>query len=257
MDIFIIYIIKTLLLPIASLLMVSLAGLFFLSKNRGLAVTLISFSIAGLFFLSLPIVAKALAATQEIYPPLKRVAVDESSAQAIVVLGGGLRSPAPEYDRQVTLKNRTLLRVRYAALLAKQIPLPLLVSGGKVLNMELPSEAELMADVLTNEFNQTVTWQEGNSRNTAENALYSHKILSKEGVQRIILVTHALHMRRAVEQFQLQGFHVLPAPTAFLSLADELSVFSFLPSAAALQCSSAVIHEVMGRLWYQLRYSEG
>ncbi len=257
MDIFVIYIIKTLLLPIASLLIVSLVGLFLLSKNRGLATSLISFSIAGLLFLSLPIVAKALAATQETYPPLKSSAVDEFSAQAIVVLGGGLRSPAPEYDQQVTLKNRTLLRVRYAAILAKQSQLPVLVSGGKVFNMELPSEAELMADTLTNEFSQRVTWQEGNSRNTAENALYTHKVLSKENVQRIILVTHALHMRRAVEQFQFQGFHVLPAPTAFLSLSDELSVFSFLPSAAALQCSSAVIHEMMGRLWYQLRYSEG
>ena len=257
MDIFIIYVIKTLLLPIASLLILSIAGLFLILKNRTLGITLISFSVAVLWLLSLPIVAKTLAATQEIYPAINATTIDDFSAQAIVVLGGGLRSPAPEYKQQITLKNRTLLRVRYASILAKQTRLPVLVSGGKVLKMNLPSEAEVMTDVLKKEFNQRVSWQERKSRNTAENAINSYKILSKEGVQRIILVTHALHMRRAVEQFQLQGFLVLPAPTVFLSLSDGLSVFSFLPSAASLQCSSAVIHEIMGSAWYQLRYSVG
>ncbi|NOR79474.1 MAG: YdcF family protein, partial [Methyloprofundus sp.] len=168
MDIFIIYVIKTLLLPIASLLILSIAGLFLLPLQRTLAVTLISFSLIILLVLSLPVVAKHLAATQEIYSPLNSAALNTFSAQAIVVLGGGLQSPAPEYEQQVTLKSRTLARVRYAALLAKQTQLPLLVSGGKVFKEELPSEAEVMTAVLKNEFNQKVSWQEWNSRNTAE-----------------------------------------------------------------------------------------
>ncbi len=254
MDIYIIYVIKTLLLPTASLLIISIAGLILLPRKPTLAMTLMSFSLATLLLLSMPVIAKYLAATQEIYPPLKHSVLDEFAPQAIVVLGGGLRAPAPEYAAQVTLKNRTFLRVRYAALLAKQTRLPLLVSGGKVFKAENPSEAELMTDVLNNEFGQEVRWQEGNSRNTAENAFYTNKILSKEGVQRIILVTHALHMRRAVEQFQLQGLHVMPAPTIFWSRSDELNLFSFLPSACALQRSSLVMHEIMGRVWYKLRY---
>ena len=254
MDIFFIYVIKTLLLPIASLLILSIAGLFLLPFQRVLAVTIISFSLATLLLLSLPVVAKHLAATQEIYPPLNSAELDDFSAQAIVVLGGGLRDPAPEYKQQVTLQNRTLLRVRYAAILAKQTRLPILVSGGHVLKAGIPSEAEIMTSVLTNEFNQKVRWQEGESRNTAENALYTQKILSKVGVERIILVTHAFHMRRAVEQFQLHGLHVLPAPTMFWSWSNELNLFSFLPSAGALRRSSFVIHEIMGRAWYKLRY---
>lgn len=257
MDIYIIYVIKTLLLPIASLLLLSIAGLILLPRNQPLSMTLMSFSLITLLLLSLPVVAKYLAATQEIYPPLNNATLDSFSAQAIVVLGGGLRSPAPEYEQQITLKNRTLLRVRYAALLAQQTQLPLLVSGGKVLKADNPSEAEIMAAVLINEYSQQVNWQEGSSRNTAENALYTQKILSKQGVRRIILVTHALHMRRAVEQFQLHGFHVMPAPTVFWSRSNELDVFSFLPAASALQRSSLVIHEIMGRAWYKLRYGMG
>jgi len=254
MDIYIIYVIKTLLLPVASLLIISIAGLILLPRKQVLAMILMGSSLTILLLLSMPVVAKYLAATQEIYPPLNFYALDEFAPQAIVVLGGGLRSPAPEYKAQVTLKNRTLLRVRYAALLAKQTGIPLLVSGGKVLKAENPSEAEIMTAVLSNEYDLSVRWQEGNSRNTAENALYTNKVLSKEGVRRIILVTHALHMRRAIEQFRLQGFLVMPAPTVFWSRSEELDLFSFLPSASALQRSSLVIHEIMGRVWYRLRY---
>ncbi len=254
MDIFIIYVIKTLLLPMASLLILGITGLFFLDQYRNFAMVLISISLFTLLLLSLPLVTKYLAATQEIYPPINNKSLKKFSAQAIVILGGGLRDPAREYAQQITLKDNTLVRVRYGAILAKQTHLPLLVSGGKVFDSERPSEAEVMSYVLNNEFHQTVHWQEQRSRNTAENALYTQEILHKEGIQRILLVTHALHMRRAVEQFEQQGLQVLAAPTEFLSGPGKIDVFSFLPSAKALEHNSLVIHEIMGRAWYKLRY---
>jgi len=254
MDIFIIYVIKTLLLPMASLLIVGITGLFLLDQHRSFAMALISFSLLMLLLFSLPLVTKYLAATQEIYPPINNKALETFSAQAIVILGGGLRNPAREYAQQITLKDNTLVRVRYGAILAKQTHLPLLVSGGMVLDSKLPSEAEVMSGVLKNEFHQTVRWQEHRSRNTAENARYTQEILHKEGIQRILLVTHALHMRRAVEQFEQQGLQVLAAPTEFLSGPGKIDVFSFLPSAKALEKNSLVIHEIMGRAWYKLRY---
>ena len=58
--------------------------------------TITGFSLGALLLLSLLIVAKYLAATQESYPALKRDELQDFSPQAIVVLGGGLRRPAPE-----------------------------------------------------------------------------------------------------------------------------------------------------------------
>lgn len=254
MDIYIIYVIKTLLLPISSLLIISIAGLLLLSHQKVLAMILLASSLSILLLLSLPWVTKHLASTQEIYPPLIDSMLNQTTAQAIIVLGGGLRYPAPEYPQEVNLKSNTLVRIRYAARLAKKTQLPLLVSGGSVFETDLPSEATLMSQVLINEFNQAVKWQEGKSHNTAENAAYSYQILNNIGVQRIILVTHALHMRRAVEQFEKQGFQVIPAPTDFLSWPATNNLFNFLPSAKALEKSTLVIHEVMGRVWYKLRY---
>jgi uncharacterized SAM-binding protein YcdF (DUF218 family) len=254
MDIFIIYIIKTLLLPLASLLIISIVGLLLIRCKPLIAQKLLRFSLSALLLLSMPIATKYLAVSQEVYPPLNNVAAYHFAAQAIVVLGGGIRESAPEYQQLATLKSSTLERVRYAAKIAKQTQLPILVTGGKVFDTDLPSEATLMAKVLTDEFRQPVRWQEKNSRNTAENADHTQAILAQEGINRIILVTHAYHMQRAVLQFQQQGFRVLPAPTVFLSQSDTLNILSFLPSAAALQKSTLILHEIMGIIWYKLRY---
>ena len=53
------------------------------------------------------------------------------SAQAIVILGGGVRRNAPEYGGD-TVGRLTLDRVRYGAFVARATGLPVLVTGGVV-----------------------------------------------------------------------------------------------------------------------------
>ena len=251
MDFIIRYAIKNLLLPLSSLLILSFLGLFLL-RRREYAVLLIYFSLTTLLVLSLPITIKYFATNLETHPPLKLSSLDDFDAQAIVILGGGIRGRASEYGQQATLNSDTLTRVRYGAFLAKQINLPILVSGGKVFDDGRPSEAEIMSAVLNNEFNQKVQWQEQKSRNTAGNALYTSKILGKEGITHILLVTQAYHMPRAVEHFQQYGLHVLPAPTDFISGTGSSSLLNFIPSANALARNSMFIHEIMGRVWMRV-----
>ncbi len=252
MEILIIYVIKTLLLPVASLLFLCFLGLLLL-RQRNFAVILICFALTTLLILSLPVVAKYIAISQETHPPIDIASLDEFKPQAIVIVGGGLRGMAPEYPQQVTLSDNSLTRIRYGSLLARQTGLPILVSGGKVIDDALPSEAEVMAKVLYNEFSQTVQWQEHESRNTEENALYTSKILNTQGIKRIILVTHAFHMPRAVLQFQHQGLQVKPAPTVFFSKTRPLNILSFIPSVSALSLNTLFIHEMMGRTWMTIK----
>jgi uncharacterized SAM-binding protein YcdF (DUF218 family) len=204
----------------------------------------------ALFVFSLPVVSGLLARLLE--------TTDElcvNGAQAIVVLGGGLRKSAPEYDYQPTVSSRTLERLRYAALLSRKTGLPVLVSGGHVLNALEPSEAEIMTAVLEQEFNVSVRWQENKSRNTRENAQFCQQILSAERIERILLVTHAFHMRRAMNEFKRFGFEVQPAATVFFSNTHgKLNLQGFIPASSALMLSSLVIHECLGMLWYQLLF---
>ncbi len=247
-----IYFIKLLLLPPASLLLMALTGLLLHKRRAGLPLTAVSLLLLTAF--SLPIVAEAIAGTWASYPLLTREKIAQFKPQAIIVIGGGA-APGLEYRQSKTVNARTLLRLRYAAKLARDSNLPVLVSGGKVFAEEGASEAELMAEVLQNEFNIAVKWQEPNSRNTYENAQFSHQLLHPQAINKILLVTQAYHMPRAAWAFRDAGFQTLPAPTQLISYPPSEAITNFMyfiPSAAGLEQSFLVLHEHLGLLWYQL-----
>ena len=177
----------------------------------------------------------------------------EQASQAIVILGAGRRENAPEFAGD-TPSAFALERIRYGVWLARRTQLPLLVSGGLGTDDRVP-EAELMKQVIEKEYIISVKWLEKQSKNTHENAEFSAKILKAEGIDSIYLVTHAFHMRRSLWSFAKAGLMVVPAPTAFYSESQrEISLRHFFPSAISMQRSALVFHEVVGSLWYYLRY---
>ena len=249
METTVIYFIKLMMLPPASLLLMAFIGLRFRKHRIGLPLTIASLLLLTL--LSLPIVSEIIAGTLESYPVLTNRKIKEFAPQAIVVLGGGSTS-GHEYHQFQTVNTRTLLRLRFAAKLARDTGLPVLVSGGKVFTGTELAEATLMTEVLQNEFGIPVRWQESSSRNTAENASFSRKLLQTLSIDKIMLVTQAYHMPRSVLAFRNAGFQVLPAPTAFISRPSlQYSILYFVPSASALEQSFLVLHEYLGLLWYQ------
>jgi len=108
-----------------------------------------------------------------------------------------------------------------------------------------------MKAVLEREFTVPVKWIETVARNTRENAYNSFAILQKEGIDRIILVTHAWHMPRAAREFEQAGFKISPAATGYTTR-HRTDIFVLIPTAAALQKSSLFFHEVIGIGWYWL-----
>jgi uncharacterized SAM-binding protein YcdF (DUF218 family) len=205
--------------------------------------------------LGLPVVSTALIDGLQIYPALAENEI-ESAAQgppaAIVILSAGRRSYAPEYGGE-TVDNIALERIRYGATLARRTGLPVLVSGGLIEDGRIPL-ARLMADVLMRDYALEAKWQEGRSGTTAENAIFSSEILKQAGIMRVVLVTHAWHMKRARDAFAAQGMTVIPAPTAFYGRTPSDLMQTLTPSFAALRMSGYAIHEIVGGLWYSLRY---
>mgnify|MGYP001544806571 CR=1 FL=1 len=185
-----------------------------------------------------------------------------AEAEAIVVLGGGRDQDAPEYGAD-SVKEGTLMRVRYGAYLARASGLPLLVSGG-VVRGDRVSEAALMAEALENSFGLRARWVEGASRNTAENAMRTAEMLRAAGITRVLLVTHANHMLRASRQFSALGIDVLPAPMRFINnlprdarsgdATGGPDIGDFLPNPEAALLARNALHERIGLIWYRLRY---
>lgn len=238
----------TLMMPPLGLLLLAALGLLLARMWRRLGLGIAALAVAGLWVLSTPIVGSHLVASIE-----PRQAPDVNAlkdAQAIVVLGGGTYFDAPEYGGD-TVGGYTLERLRWGARLHRETGLPVLVTGGLPAG-NTTSEAAQMKDALTRDFQIPVRWLEARANNTRESALLSHEVLVRDGVTRIALVTHASHMRRAHRAFELAGFTVLDAPTAF-SNTGPTTVFSFLPDARGLLQSRVFCHEMLGLGWYHVR----
>ncbi|WP_139113609.1 YdcF family protein, partial [Acidithiobacillus thiooxidans] len=97
-------------------------------------------------------------------------------------------------------------------------------------------------------------WPETHSYNTAANAADSRTLLAEHHIQKIYLVTSALHMPRAVAWFRLSHLEVIPVPTDYrLNQVRELKLDSWLPRAIFMEISSEACHEYLGLLWLWLQ----
>jgi len=241
-------IVSLLVLPPSSAILLILLGLCLLRRFRRFALSLMALGVLLLYASSMPLVAKALWPRAHDFQAVV-AQTDLHSAAAIVVLGAGLYAAAPEYGGD-TVSGEGLERIRYGAYLHRLSGKPLLVTGGRPKQTVL-SEAAAMQYVLEQEFGVAVRWLEERARNTRENATYSREILVAEGIDKIVLVTHANHMPRAKKAFERAGFNVLPAPTK-IRKPQSLSFFDFVPSAAALNSTSRSLREWLGRAWYEI-----
>ena len=192
------------------------------------------------------------------YPPYDIDTV--GAARAVVVLAGGVKSQAPEYG-QDTLNLMTLIRLRYGVRVHKETQLPLMLVGGGTGEGAMP-EAELMAQAARKEFGVKVAWTEGNSVNTAGNAMNAAEILRANDIDTVVLVTSAFHMTRARRAFAHHGIRAIPAGTdyAYRSFYREWKprdLSDFVPGAYHLMVSRNALHEYLGIAWYRLRYGIG
>lgn len=244
-------ILGALVVPPALNLLGALAGLLVMPRRRILGLYIVVAALLTLYLFSIHAVAGPFIHSLESYPPVTVAAIERQDPGALVVLGGGQYDPAPEYDG-ATVSPLSLLRLRYAARLYHRTHLPVLVSGGKVSSSHKYSEAQLMRRTLAEDFLVPVLWTENESRNTAENALFSARILTSHGIHKIVLVTDAASMPRAVQAFHRVGIDVVAAPT-YYHLGDW-GLFDWVPSARALEMSAYAMHEYIGQVWYRIRY---
>lgn len=243
--------IALLLMPPGNLLLLSAAGWVIAFRRPRLGKSLIWLALIALCVLSTPYVSSRLLHLLE---PVPGHPLADNGAQAIIVLGGGIYSAAPEYGAD-TVPSAVLVRLRYAAHLHRATQKPILVTGGNP-DGNPTAEAVLMKTVLNQDFQVPVMWVEDKSNTTLENARLSYRILNAAGIRRIWLVTHAWHMPRAKMTFEHAGFSVVAAPTEFTT-GTQTTVLSFLPDARALADSSKFFHETVGIAWYRLKFLAG
>lgn len=248
------YFIKQLLLPPGILLLLLALAWWFRRTRPRLAGCCFALGLGGMWLMSLPVMVEWGARALETAPPLARE--DWSSlaqhADAIVVLGSGRERGDPAWGSDQPT-GIGLERQRYAARLAKASGLRVLTSGGLHYGTP-PSEAELMAVSMQDDFGVTVRWKEERSRTTWENAQMSAEILLPEGIKRVVVVTQAWHMPRAVWSFEKAGFSVVPAPVGFLGQDNARLLGGWMPEFKSVWQSGQLLNEAVGQVGYRLFY---
>ncbi|NQW94445.1 MAG: YdcF family protein [Polaromonas sp.] len=241
-------VLSSLLMPLAFLPLLSLLGLVLVARRKhgGWLLSILAF--VGLWLLSCQGTAVWLAQTAlPQYPPVTAAQLKAGQVEAIVVLGGGTYPQAPEYG-VAQPDPSTAARLRYGIWLSKRSDLPIAFSGGSgwaAGSNVNGSEAEVAGRVALEDYGITLRWVENQSRDTAENAKMILPLLKRDGITRIALVTDALHMPRAMVEFERTGLAVTAAPTGF-ALPTKSGVLQWLPTTDGLSSSTRLIHEVLG-----------
>ena len=228
---------RTLILPPAGQLILTIIGLWLVRRHRRTGIALVVVGLGSLWLLCTPIVSDVLTRATERFPVLDLS--KPVQADAVVILGGGgLRQDAPEFGGGPAPERELLERLTYGAYVARKSSLPVLVTGAA-------DEAVGMRNSLVRDFGVNVRWMEARSRDTFDNARNSAQMLFADHIKRIVLVTSTTHLWRATQEFRSAGFDVTPAPAGPWS-PREKTVFRFVPSSQALDRSQEALYELLG-----------
>ena len=172
----------------------------------------------------------------------------------IVLLGGGVIEDAPDMTGVGAPSNGMYPRLVAAVRLHKMLKIPVIISGGKVFNKS--SEAVVIKRFLTDlgvPASKILTEEESND--TLENALNTKTLMFIHGFKKPILLTSALHMRRAELCFKVAGVFVQPYPVGFKTVQDKKYKWHhFLPYASNMHDISMAMHEYAGFWFYKAVY---
>ena len=261
-------VLPSLIYPAGMISILLLAGLIFCrsvkSKNRLMLLILAFVFICGN---KLP-GAYLIHRLEQAYPPYD----GGEKADAIVVLGGG--TVTKSNPRQIVEVNGAGDRIIYALKLFRNGAAGKVLLGGSYISWlsgdtmtesgEVSSPASEMAELLVMfGLSEEDLLIQDRSVNTAEEAEEDAKILKAQGLSRIILVSSATHMRRAVPLFEKQGLEVIPAPTDYsfsnqdwenhLHVGWENLYTFIVPSIGNMQSLQNALKEYLGYFVYQLK----
>lgn len=241
-----------LLSPLTIVLALGLAAALCAWRGRARwAARLAALAFVGLWVASTPVLGAWLVGSLEQRHPAVSVQATPT-ADAILVLGGALAGAHPP-RRPTFILAGAAGRVWHAAALyragkAKWV----VISGGNQPGQEAQQvEAQAMAQMLAQlGVPESAMRLETTSRNTRENAANVRALLDQLRVRRVLLVTSAFHMPRAVKTFATvlpdAGLQVIPISTDVQVTEEHVTWQMWLPSLEGLLSVSKAVKEIAG-----------
>ena len=221
----------------------------------GIIFNLRKFSLVGIIVLilsSLPIISNKFIAYLEKDYQLIEIA-DVENVDAIVVLSGMIRVIGDEENLKYEFNDSV---DRFFASLDlfnnNKSPILILTRGKMPWSLGI-AEGEYLKELAikygVSEENIILTDE---VQNTDQEAKAIKKILTENA--KIILVTSAFHMPRAEKVFKAANINLIPFPVDFQNSKSKTTMMDFIPSAGSLSQTSHFVREMIGRLYYNLKY---
>ncbi|MGF1762094.1 envelope biogenesis factor ElyC [Aliivibrio kagoshimensis] len=243
---------SSLLMPLPALLIIGILGLLLLwfTQRKTMASCLLSLSILGLFVLSFqPFSTSMLKPLEREFPTF--LPTDEP-IEYIMVLGNGHVvddeiSPVSELSRAALMRLVEAIRI-YRMYPGARLILSGYDGGSSVSHARMMAKVALSLGVTK----QSIVLLE-TARDTWEEARQAAVFVQNS---RMVLVTSASHMPRAMYEFRSAGIEPIPAPTNYLAHSAINQPWErYFPKALYLEQSERYWYEKLGQWWQQMRDS--
>ncbi len=234
------------------IVIILLGNLIFLRKSKfiNLKSSLLILSFFTLLFFSNPLISNKLIKYIEApYYPMKLSEVPAS--KFIVVLSGGMVNQVKDDVYEWSDPDRFFAGIKLLnANKGKKI---IYTAGLLPWEKKKKTEGEVLKkksiEFGIDENDLLIT---KNVENTYEEADAISNLINVKS--KIILVTSAFHMERAKFLFEKKGLIVFPYPVDFKSNNNKITILDFIPSASSLSMSSFAFREMLGRMYYRIKY---
>lgn len=243
-------IVKPFLWPPGFFVFLLLVASLWLLAHRRTGPALASFLLASVMWLAAaaPVADYLLRSLETRHPLSARIDGD-----VIILLGSAVYAGAPDMDGTGAPNAEACERLLTAARLHRRTGLPVILSGGRVY-----ADQDLMGPVYRRflvalGIPHDRIFLENKSRNTYENARYSWDLCRQNGYRHPLVVTHAVHMPRAMFCFRQLNVPAIPVPCGFRTWeGQEYHWSSFLPR--SFDGIAMALHEYFGLWAYRWQY---
>ena len=233
--------------PLFLIIFLIFLGIIFKSKK----ISLLGFIV--LIFCSLPIISSKLISYLEKDYILQNIS-NIDKADAIVVLSGMLKTI--KFNNKLEYEfNEKVDRILSGIDLFKNDKAPLLIlTRGKFPWLVGVPEGEYLKNfAMKFGIPEESIFLTDSVQNTHQEAKSVKKLLNSNEAK-IILVTSAFHMPRAKKIFESYNIKVIPFAVDFINTHSKLTIIDFIPSASSFLVTSVFVREMIGRLYYSLKY---
>jgi uncharacterized SAM-binding protein YcdF (DUF218 family) len=187
------------------------------------------------------------------YPPFEPSISESEKLRGadVLVLGQKFRG-GPELPVRFWANSTMMLRLQEGMIDAKRIPDSRLIVSMPGETADLEKKKFLDEFAMSFEFPRSRLAIIPNAQDTSDEARFALRL---SGTNRLVLVTSAAHMPRAMSIFGKRGVTPIPAPCDYHFVSDNKRMrwsHLALPSGNGFQCSESALYEWLGSLYERM-----